>query len=212
MALFTSVSLQNLLPKCKDPDKWVEPLNDICPKYDINSPDRLACFLAQVAHESGSFNTLTENLNFSATRLMAVWPKRFPDMAVAAQYAGNPQKLANYVYANRMGNGDAASGDGYNFRGRGLIQLTGRSNYQRAGQQLNLPLLANPDLLLEPRNAVLSAAWFWASLGLNELADDKTADDDLEDFKLITKRINGGLNGLTERANLALAIRAKLKS
>lgn len=210
MAIFTADLLKTLLPKCKNPDSWVAPLNEICPKYGINSSDRLACFLAQVAYESGSFNILTENLSFSAKRLMEVWPKRFPTLDFAMQYAGNPEKLANYVYANRIGNGDIVSGDGYKYRGRGLIQLTGRSNYKRAGEHLNLPLLNQPDLLVEPHNSLLSAAWFWTSLGLNELADDKTDDDDLEDFTLITKRINGGLNGLKDRLKLAIEIRSKL--
>ena len=206
----TPQQLKSALPKCKNPDEWAAALNPAFAKYDINTKARIASFLAQTGHESGHFNTLSENLNYSAARLVAVWPKRFPDIGFASKYEKNPEKLANYVYANRIGNGSEASGDGYKFRGRGLIQLTGRSNYVAASRELALDLVNNPDLLLSPKVAALSAAWFWASHGLNALADDNTGDDDLEDFTLITKKINGGTAGLKERLQLLNSIEAIL--
>ncbi|WP_226986797.1 glycoside hydrolase family 19 protein [Chlorobaculum tepidum] len=153
---------------------------------------------------------LEEKLSYSAARLMKVWPKRFPTLAIAEKYERNPEKLANYVYANRIGNGPESSGDGYRFRGRGLIQLTGRSNYESASKALGIDLLNHPDQLTEPAVAAMSAAWFWASHGLNELADDRTGDNDLEDFTTITKIINGGTVGLQERFKLFKAAETAL--
>ncbi|ROH86283.1 glycoside hydrolase family 19 protein [Pseudomethylobacillus aquaticus] len=210
MALITESRLRTAFPKCKSPDAWVSALLPALDKYNISSKARVASFLGQIAHESGQFNTLEENLFYSASRLMKVWPKRFPTQGFAQQYEKNPTKLGNYVYANRIGNGAESSGDGYRFRGRGLIQLTGRSNYASASSVLGVDLLNNPDLLLDPNVAAMSAAWFWASRGLNELADDKTDDDDLEDFTTITKRINGGTAGLQERFQLFKAAEAAL--
>ena len=199
MILLTASLLKQIFPKCKQPETWVKPLNDALLAYEINTTQRIACFLAQVGHESGGLTVLTENLNYSASRLMSVWPKRFPSLAIATQYERNPEKLANNVYANRMGNGDEKSGDGYRYRGRGLLQLTGKSNYDTVGKSLKLDLLKNPDLLLTPSVAALSAAYYWKSHGCNELADDKTNDNDNEDFIAITKKINGGTIGLKER-------------
>ena len=135
----------------------------------------------------------------AAGAVMAVWPKRFPTEASALPYVADERKLANFVYAGRLGNGNAASGDVFKFRGRGIIQVTGRSNYASAGVALGLKLVEDPDLLLVPANAAMSAAWYWSSRGLNALADDRTDDNDLEDFTEITRRINGGTVGLKDR-------------
>lgn len=203
--------LQRVFPNCKDPGAWVDALNPAFQKYEIETPDRMASFLAQTGYESGQYNRLEENLNYTtAARLTRVWPRRFPDEASAMPYVNNPQKLANMVYANRMGNGDAQSDDGYRFRGRGIIQLTGRSNYDSAGEAMGVDLIAAPELLAEPTWAALSAGWFWQSRGLNELADDRTHDDDLEDFSRITRRINGGVAGLKDRFELFKRVYAEL--
>jgi putative chitinase len=195
MALVTAQNLKQVMPGCSDPASWVDPLNQAMDRFEINTPARAAAFLAQIAHESSQLNRLVENLNYSASRLMAVWPSRFPTLAVAQQYAGNPQKLGSFVYAKRLGNGDAASGDGFRFRGRGLIQTTGRANYHAAALALGLPLEDQPDLLATPGPAALSAGQFWQSRGLNQLAD---RNDDAN-FVTITVRINGGKNGLPDR-------------
>ncbi len=210
MALITAHQLHTAFPRCKEPDAWAAALIPALEKYNISSKARIASFLGQIAHESGQFNRMEENLSYSATRLTQVWPKRFPTLALAQQYEKKPQKLGNYVYANRIGNGPEASGDGYRFRGRGLIQLTGRSNYASASSVLGTDLLANPDRLLEKNLAAMAAAWFWASRGLNELADDETDDNDLEDFRSITQRINGGTAGIQERFALFKAMEAAL--
>lgn len=185
--------LHQTLPQCKDPAGWAKALQPALEKYQINTPSRIAAFLAQTGYESGHFNQLQENLRYSTPqRLMKVWPKRFPTIESALPYVQNPERLANKVYALRMGNGPESSGDGYRYRGRGIIQLTGRSNYAEAAKALGIDLLGQPDGLLEPHHAAMSAAWFWSTHGLNALADDETGDDDLEDFTQITRRINGG--------------------
>ncbi|MDI6529487.1 glycoside hydrolase family 19 protein [Pseudomonas otitidis] len=168
--------------------------------FSLTTPTRQSAFLAQAAHESAGFTRLTENLNYSATGLAATWPGRFRGAdgqpnALARALNRRPEAIANVVYANRMGNGPEASGDGWRYRGRGLLQITGRAQYQRCGAALGLPLVEQPDLLAHPEPAVLSAAWFWQVNGLNELAD-------AGDFEAITRRINGGLNGLAERRAL----------
>lgn len=198
--MITEQTLKTVFPQCTDPAGWAAVLSPALDKFEINTRDRICSFLAQTGHESGQFNTLTEGLFYrTAARLMAVWPKRFPTEASALPYVANEKKLASFVYANRLGNGNEASGDGFQFRGRGIIQITGRANYVAAGAALGLDLINNPDLLLQKPNAALSAAWFWNTRGLNALADDKTDDNDLEDFTEITKRINGGTVGLKER-------------
>jgi putative chitinase len=171
-------------------------------RFDITGIGRMAAFLAQIAHESGQLTRLSENLNYSAKRLLQVWSGRFPTLEKALVYERNPEKLACFVYARRLGNGDEASGDGWRYRGRGLIQLTGRGNYRAAAQGIGLPLEEQPELLVQPGPAALSAAWFWKSHGLNELADDRNDDNDTEDFRTITRRINGGIVGLKERIAL----------
>ena len=178
--------------------KWLEPLNEVFAKYDISTPLRQAAFIGQCAHESNNFKTLEENLNYRPETLMKVWPSRFPDLATADKYAHNPQLLANKVYAGRLGNNQ--ENDGWNFHGRGLIQLTGRENYERCGKALGVDLINQPNLLVEPMYACLSAGWFWNKAGLNILVDAK-------DYDTMTKRINGGLNGLDDRkAKIAKAL------
>jgi len=171
-------------------DKWLDPLNSTFDKYEINTPKRQAGFIGQCQHESGNFKTLEENLHYSAASLMRVWPSRFPDQATADQYANNPEKIANKVYAGRMGNTE--DGDGWKYHGRGVIQLTGKDNYMFCGQAIKLDLMDNPDLLLEPMNAMLSAGWFWNKRGLNAAAD-------VSGWEEITRKINGGVLGLDDR-------------
>lgn len=170
--------------------KWLDPLNFTFDKYEINTPKRQAGFIGQCQHESGNFKTLEENLHYSAAALMRVWPSRFPDQATANQYANNPEKIANKVYAGRMGNTE--DGDGWKYHGRGVIQLTGKDNYMFCGQAIKLDLMDNPDLLLEPMNAMLSAGWFWNKRGLNAAAD-------VSGWEEVTRKINGGVLGLDDR-------------
>jgi putative chitinase len=170
--------------------KWLEPLLETFEKYDISTPKRQAYFIGQCMHESGGFKQLKENLNYSAKGLMATWPSRFPDMDTAEKYERNPEKIANKVYAGRMGNTE--DGDGAKYIGRGLIQLTGKENYANCGNAIGVDLVANPDLLATPKYAALSAGWFWNKKGLNAFAD-------ADDIDTITKRINGGLIGLADR-------------
>src|SRR5215469_9225252 len=185
--------LKEIGPGCPDPDAWVAPLNDAMARFEINTARRAAAFLAQLAQESAEFGKLEEDLDYRAQRLVAVWPKRFPTVAAAKPYEHAPEKLANHVYAGRLGNGDEASGDGWRFRGRGLIQITGRDNYRSAAAALGRPYEEQPELLAAPPDAGLTAAHFWKSRGLNELADDD------QNFSEITRRINGGLTGDEQR-------------
>ena len=173
-------------------EKWYKPLMDTFIKYNISTTQRQACFIGQCQHESENFTKLEEGLNYSASRLMAVWPSRFPNLDVAEQYANNPEKLANYVYAGRLGNGNEESGDGWRYHGRGVIQLTGKDNYANCGSGLGVDLVGDPDRLLDPQYAALSAGWFWNKKGLNDLADTG-------DYETMTKRINGGVLGLDDR-------------
>lgn len=179
---------------------YLESLNVVLPNKEINTSLRLCHFLAQIIHESGHFKYKSENLNYSAKALRSVFGKYFKTDAIANEYARKPEKIANRVYANRMGNGDEASGDGWKYRGRGLIQLTGKCNYDACGKAIGLDLLGNPDLLTESAEAsVLAACWFWNKNGLNQFADK-------DDITTITKRINGGTNGLEDRkSNLSKA-------
>ena len=172
--------------------KWAEPLQQTFDKYSLNTALRQAAFIGQCQHESENFTKLEEGLNYSASRLMAVWPSRFPNLDMANQYANNPQKLANKVYGGRMGNGNEESGEGYAYRGRGLIQMTGKEAYANCGSGLGVDFLSNPDLLSTPEYATLSAGWFWNKKGLNDLADTG-------DYETMTKRINGGVLGLDDR-------------
>jgi putative chitinase len=194
----TAQQLKTIMPKCNT-DQWLNSLNQAMAKFEINTPARIAAFLAQIAHESAETTILSENLNYSAVRLTQVWPQRFPTVVLAQAYAKNPEKLANFVYAGRGGNGNSASGDGWRYRGRGLFQLTTKDNYRLAGQALALPLVDKPDLLLSPEVAALTAAQFWQRLGLNVLADHQVGDNDEKDFEKISIKINGGKVGLAER-------------
>src|SRR5213083_1521988 len=171
---------------------FVPALNATMAKYQITTPARMAAFLAQVGHESCQLTVLVENLNYSAEALQRVWPARF-DAALAAKCARQPEQIANIAYASRMGNGAPASGDGWRYKGRGLIQVTDKSNYQRCGDALGLDLITSPELLEQPQHAAMSAGWFWAANGLNALADTG-------DLQAITRKINGGLNGYADRA------------
>ena len=178
--------------------KWLAPLEEAFVKYDISTPIRQACFIGQCAHESGNFKTLQENLNYSAEGLMKTWPSRFATKEVADQYARQPAKIAGKVYNGRLGN--TSEEEASKFLGRGLIQLTGKENYEHCGLGIGVDLLADPTLLLDPRYAALSAAWFWNKKGLNSLAD-------AQDYETMTKRINGGLIGLDDRkAKIAKAL------
>ncbi len=202
MNIITQQHLHDLLAATQAdlrPALWTDAMNACMQACDISTPGRQAAFLAQVLHESGELRRLEESLNYSAQRLRQVWPQHFPDDASAEAHSGNPHKLANAVYANRMGNGDAASGDGWNFRGRGLIQLTGRANYTAFSRDKSVDAVVNPDLLLQPHGAALSAAWFWQTKGLNGVADLTAGPDGEAHFIEITRRINGGTNGLLQR-------------
>jgi putative chitinase len=170
--------------------KWFEPLQEAFEKYEINTPKRQACFIGQCMHESGGFKFLKENLNYSAKALMATWPSRFPDADIAEKYARQPEMIANKVYSGRMGNTE--DGDGAKFIGRGLIQLTGKDNYKAFGEAIGEDLIANPQLVEQPRYAALSAGWFWNKRGLNALADAM-------DITTLTVRINGGKIGIDDR-------------
>ena len=170
--------------------KWLEPLLETFEKYDISTPKRQACFIGQAMHESGGFKHLVENLNYSAQGLMRTWASRFPDMDIAERYANNPEKIANKVYSGRMGNTE--DGDGFAYRGRGIFQLTGKENYKNCSDGIGVDLIANPELLQEPRCATLSAGWYWNKRNLNQYADTM-------DIETITKKINGGTIGLDDR-------------
>ena len=172
--------------------QWVTALNDTFSQFGILTPNQQAAFIGQCGHECGHFRILEENLNYRAATLMKLWPKRFPTLEIANQYAGNPKKIANMVYANRMGNRDEASGDGYRFRGRGCIQLTGHSNYYHAGKALGVDFVMEPDLVATPKYAAMTAGWFWSTHGCNELAE-------AANWVGLTKKINGGTIGLDDR-------------
>lgn len=168
-------------------------LFDAATKWEV-SVAALPMFLAQLAHESALFERMVENLNYtSARQIRRTWPKRFANISAAVAFVRKPERLANFVYANRLGNGDAASGDGWKYRGRGLIQVTGKDNYRAAGEALGLPLLEEPELLEEPAHAADAAGWFWKQRDLNQFWDMVT---------YCTRAINGGLNGLPDRIRL----------
>ena len=172
---------------------WSDPLNTAMNQYQINTPKRIAAFLATLAVESQELNRLEENLNYSAQRLRQVFPREFPDDATAARYANSPHGIASRVYANRFGNGDEASGDGWTYRGRGLIQITFKGNYEACARGINDPLLVNcPDRLCTKSGAAWSAAWFFQSRGCNPLADEGN-------MEAITRHINGNAEELLDR-------------
>ncbi len=189
---FNKSQLNEIIGKNAYLDYWFNALNDILPEYEINTPERVAAFIAQCAHESGGFKFLQENLNYKAASLRRVFPKYFPDDAIAAAYANKPQMIANRIYANRMGNGDEASGDGWTYRGRGLIQLTGKNNYTFFAASIDTPLEEVSEYLETFEGAVQSACFFWDQNKLNQWADAR-------DILTLTKRINGGTIGLEDR-------------
>ena len=177
------------------PDAVIAMIPAVAQKFQIDSALRLAHFLAQCGHESGGFRLTQENLNYSAKGLNGIFKKYFPTEAAAAPYNRNPQKIANKVYSNRMGNGTEASGDGYKFRGRGYIQLTGKDNYTAFGKSIGIDMTVNPDLVAS-QYALLSAAWFFTKNGLHKMADEGASDTVVTK---ITKRVNGGTIGLADR-------------
>jgi len=193
--MLTSDQFSELFPRCKDPEGWVDAMNEVFPEYEIDTPQRIAAFLAQCGHESGGWRVFSENLNYSAKALDAVFGKYFVRAGRdAEEYHRQPEKIANVVYANRMDNGDTDSGDGWRFRGRGPIQLTGRANYTKFSEWADLPeVLENPDVVAEDKEVALkSALFYWDTNGLNKYADSG-------DIKTLTKRINGGYIGLEDR-------------
>lgn len=200
--------LKKILTRNKEVDAWCRALNELLPKYNITNKERIAAFIAQTAHESANFTALSENLNYSADGLARTWPNRFavpktttPNL-LAKSIQRNPEAIANHVYGNRMGNGNVESGDGWKFRGRGLIQLTGKENYTRFSKVIDKTLDQTIVYLETKEGAVESACWFWNNNNLNALADK-------QDMTTITKRINGGLNGFDDRMkkyNLMLSI------
>lgn len=187
--------LKQLLPKNPYVDNWYDALSVLLPDYEINTPQRIAAFIAQCAHESGGFTALKENLNYKAATLRKIFPKYFPTDEIANRYASMPNKqeaIANKVYANRMGNGPEESGDGFKYCGRGLIQLTGKQNYSWFAASLNITVEEASEYLQTFEGAAQSACWFWETNNLNQWAD-------AGDIVTLTKRINGGTIGLEDR-------------
>ena len=190
--MFTEDQLKEILPGNLNIKEWHQALLDILPDYEINTNERIAAFLAQCAHESNNFKVIKENLNYKSESLLKVFPKYFKTDAMAEEYAHNQEMIANRVYANRMGNGDEESGDGFKYCGRGLIQLTGHDNYQAFADSMEGDIEDLPEYLATFEGAVQSAAWFWETNNLNVLAD-------AQDILALTKRINGGTIGLEDR-------------
>lgn len=194
--IITERELQACLPKATAPsvNSFHSAINETLTEFQINTAERIAMFVAQIGHESGYLKFVKENLNYSAEGILKTFPKYF-DAAEASQYARKPEAIANRVYANRMGNGPESSGDGFKFRGRGLIQVTGRSNYTLCSNFIGVNVVKDPIYLEVPIGASRSAGWFWKTKGLNDVADDG-------DIVRCTKIINGGLNGLEDRRTL----------
>jgi putative chitinase len=194
--MLTAEQFAHLFPRAQDPQGWVDSMNNVFPNYELDSPKRIAAFLAQCGHESGGWTVFEENLNYSAKGLMGIFKKYFPDEATATAYQRQPEKIANKVYANRMGNGPESSGDGWKYRGRGPIQLTGKDNYRAFAKEMFDDwenLFNNPDWVNADRDfALMSAIWFWNKNKLNREAD-------AGDIKTMTRKINGGYIGLEDR-------------
>ncbi|NBP56077.1 glycoside hydrolase family 19 protein [bacterium] len=191
----TKEQLKQLLPKNPYIDQWHGALSQLLPEYEINTPQRIAAFIAQCAHESGGFLFLKENLNYRAATLRKLFGKYFPTDALAEEYANKPNKqeaIANRIYANRMGNGPEESGDGFRYCGRGLIQLTGKENYSWFAASLGISVEEASEYLQTFEGAAQSACWFWETNNLNKWAD-------AGDIKELTRRINGGYIGLEDR-------------
>jgi putative chitinase len=194
--MLTAEQFHHLFPRAQDPQGWVDSMNNVFPNYELDSPKRIAAFLAQCGHESGGWTVFEENLNYSAKGLMGIFKKYFPDETTATAYQRQPEKIANKVYANRMGNGPESSGDGWKYRGRGPIQLTGKDNYRAFAKEMFDDwenLFNNPDWVNADRDfALMSAIWFWNKNKLNREAD-------AGDIKTMTRKINGGYIGLEDR-------------
>jgi putative chitinase len=194
--MITEEQFHELFPRNPDPQLWVDSMNAVFPTYEINTPKRVAAFLAQCGHESGGWTTFQENLNYSAQGLCGTFKKYFPTIESATPYARKPEMIANKVYSNRMGNGPESSGDGWKYRGRGPIQLTGKNNYMQFAKDMFddwQNLFDNPDWVTEDKDfALMSAIWFWNKNGLNKEAD-------AGDIKTMTRKINGGYIGLEDR-------------
>lgn len=188
----TVEQLAELIPGNQYVDEWYEALSQLLPDYEIDTPERIAAFIAQCAHESNNFRAIKENLNYRWQSLRKTFPKYFPTDELAKQYEKKPEKIANRVYANRMGNGPETSGDGYRYCGRGLIQLTGKNNYQAFADSLEMSVEDVPEYLATFEGAAQSACWFWETNNLNRFADRR-------DIKGLTKAINGGDIGLADR-------------
>jgi putative chitinase len=198
MSLMTIDQLDMAVPKARYEDlmKYIDFLNDGMEQFEIYTPNRIAAFIAQLAHESGDFHDTEENLNYSWLALRRTWPSRFPTDEFAKQYHRQPERIANVAYAGRYGNGGEASGDGWRYRGRGLIQITFHDNYAAYARGVADPsIVAAPEQVAQPRHAALSACWFWHSKGLNSLAD---AGNEAS-FNQISLKINGGWNGKEDR-------------
>lgn len=192
--MITNEQFKKLYPNCKCVGAVVNGLNSVLPKYEINTPSRIAGFISQCGHESGGWQVFSENLNYSAKGLNTTFAKYFKNAGRnALEYAKNPEKIANVVYANRMGNGNVASGDGWRYRGRGPIQLTGKANYTSFANEMCADAIKNPDIVCNDKNiAIMSAVWFWNENHLNRFTD-------ISDIKGLTKAINGGYTGLNDR-------------
>lgn len=189
---FSVQQLAQMLPGNPNVKNWFNSFALFFPDAELDTFERIAAFIAECSVESGNFTRLNENLNYSADGLVKTWPKRFPNVEFTNQYARQPEKIANYVYANRMGNGDNASGDGWLFHGRGIIQLTGRSSYQGFADYTNMPIEEVCDYLLTTDGATQSACWFWKTNSLNQYLEIQGIDK-------VSRVINGGNHGLLER-------------
>ena len=209
--MITLAQFKKFAPNTKYAQQWYDTLfgtqsefggKSLLDEYQINTPKRVAAFLAQCGHESGGFVFVTENLNYSASGLMRVFPKYFPTQELAKQYERNPRKIASRVYANRMGNGDEASAEGFAYRGRGILQLTGKDNYFWFAASLDITPAEAAEYLETFEGAAQSACWFWETNKLNRFVDGN-------DFKGLTRAINGGFIGLADREHhyeIALAM------
>lgn len=207
----TSDTLRKIYPQSKSVARYCEALHQAMHECGIDTAARACAFLAQVGHESAQLNRIEENLNYSAQALRKVFPKYFRTPQEASSYAHHPERIANRVYANRMGNGGEESDDGWKFRGRGLIQITGRDNYVSMSALMGKDLTVWPDALLMPLDACRSAALWWKANGLNALADKLSGAEERKTFEAITKRVNGGLNGFDDRWAIYLRAKSAIK-
>ena len=193
--MITANQLKQILPRCRDPEFWAFELAATLPEHGIDTKEQIASFLSQVGHESADLNILQENLNYSQQALRRVFGKYFPDDKIAYRYARQPKWIASRVYANRMGNGGEQSMDGWKYRGRGLIQITGKNNYTRCSRDMfgDDRLVENPDLVLEKPIALMTAYWYWQMMKLEQYGGD---------VKKVTKLVNGGYHGLSSRQEI----------